>query len=684
MSRKSRKNIRYTDTRAVLTEVLPFETPISFNNRGFNAFLNDMDARFEGDSLVFRSQTIDIYPILQIIFGNYVVKDQSGAGEAKTYRVGRKGLDQATVPLNFNIRHKKDDHRRLSIPHPSTQLATAGFYKRYRSLILLHSNHSQYSVRYPQRSARYTIVKDSVFHERYRKEGFTPERGVEEYDKVRSYFVYNRYSNIHEFYDSDEYFENEKRFGWLLKLDIQKCFDSVYTHSIEWALYGKDTVKNDRDAHSSTFAQRFDVLIRSMNDDETHGILIGPEVSRLFAEVILQRIDVDIQRRLEGHGLESGRDYLMLRYVDDYFVFLKDTKSTETIVQAVSLALREFRFHLNTAKQELSSTPLISDLSIAKNRMHNFIHQSLRLDSEIRDGVESIFFRSSTAALIAEYKTILKETGLDPLDLANYTLSTLEYRVEAIIAWLIDIDFGLKGVGTRVSQNAVGRILRSTLEMAFFVYGGSPRVTPGIKLVRVAALCRTAISVFNLPSDLAHTFDDLVYRECIIQLRRGKLSRDFSVEALYLLALLGELGPDYCLSEVELCEFVGIEYAVDGTLKIPEWFGPLVIFELMRYIAVDPVSFFRLKDSLENWCIARIKVLRSLPRRTSEEVFLALGMISCPEASKETKWQILKEYSVRSRNDAAIVTSESHRWFTNWGRIDFLDELQAKRVQEVY
>lgn len=65
-----------------------------------------------------------------------------------------------------------------------------------------------------------------------------------EYENLRTYFSYKHYTNIYKFYESYQYQRAEKKFKKLVKFDIQSCFDSIYTHSIAWALNGgKDTYK---------------------------------------------------------------------------------------------------------------------------------------------------------------------------------------------------------------------------------------------------------------------------------------------------------------------------------------------------------------------------------------------------------------------------------------------------------
>ena len=62
--------------------------------------------------------------------------------------------------------------------------------------------------------------------------------------------------------------------------------------------------------------------MQGMNYQETNGIIIGPEFSRLFAEVILQYVDQRVEQELLlKHEYRHKVDYECYRYVDDYFFF---------------------------------------------------------------------------------------------------------------------------------------------------------------------------------------------------------------------------------------------------------------------------------------------------------------------------------------------------------------------------
>ena len=111
----------------------------------------------------------------------------------------------------------------------------------------------------------------------------------------------------------------EQKFHFMMNMDIASCFYHIYTHSIAWAIKGKECAKNNIDAIS--FETTFDKLMQRSNYNETNGILVGPEVSRIFAEIIFQRIDLNVLNILREKNLKLGSDYEIRRYVDDHFIF---------------------------------------------------------------------------------------------------------------------------------------------------------------------------------------------------------------------------------------------------------------------------------------------------------------------------------------------------------------------------
>ena len=218
----------------------------------------------------------------------------------------------------------------------------------------------------------------------------------------------------------------------------------------------KDIVK-DRPFEDSdkTFGGQFDILMQNLNYGETNGIIIGPEFSRIFAELILQRIDLNVMYYLrdnrDSKRLEFKTDYEIFRYVDDFFVFYNADEAKERILNAYRSHLMEFKLYINDSKSVLFEKPIITGITIAKQKIADLLNNSLTFkvsEEESRKDEENdqeekekrYSFYASSNELITRFKTIIKETGIAYKDILNYTLACIDRKVLKLIKMYSDIE----------------------------------------------------------------------------------------------------------------------------------------------------------------------------------------------------------------------------------------------------
>ena len=374
---KISKGIKKNDSRVLISDILPYELPPTFSNAGFYRFAQRVNLSISDQSCLMTRPSRASVAAIKIIFSptNFTVSQNNSR---RLFRMdsGHKSIWKFTEPFQYSIRHKQNDFRTLTIPHPLSQLEIVNFYRKFESSLLFFTDRSSFSLRKPIKVAPYAIVVDRLFLGREGERDFVEEYG-NEYSWLRSYFSYGRYSNVYKFYESRDFRQLETSFDFLLKLDIAKCFDSIYTHSIAWAAHGRSYVKSNLGSLKGTFGDSFDVVMRNMNHNETSGISIGSEASRLFAEVVLQALDVEIERKLDRRGIRSGIDFVILRYVDDYFVFLTDQRLAPQITAVIESTLQAYKLHLNPRKQQVEETPLASGISLAKHEFNSALSDQL-------------------------------------------------------------------------------------------------------------------------------------------------------------------------------------------------------------------------------------------------------------------------------------------------------------------
>lgn len=252
-----RISLTHRKQRPVLTDMLPFEVPPTFSNRGYYRFLRNNSIEIEKEQVRWICETTDLDQTMRLLFG---IKPDVGIatevvtewGRQKTRRFVPIGkCEMATIPFNFRVTHNLDG-RILSVVHPRNQVAVASFYATHSALIIYHTSVSEFSIRRPVSVSRYAYFKDKLHEERMDAVAGLEEED-REYEQLGSYFVYRKFRNIHRFFESYEYHECEKKYDAMVQFDVSKCFDSIYTHSLPWAVLGKDQTKFSLKQSKATF-----------------------------------------------------------------------------------------------------------------------------------------------------------------------------------------------------------------------------------------------------------------------------------------------------------------------------------------------------------------------------------------------------------------------------------------------
>ncbi len=135
---------------------------------------------------------------------------------------------------------------------------------------------------------------------------------------------------------------------YVLKTDLSRFYPSIYTHSIPWAIHGKEAAR--RDTRCALFGNRLDLWLRETQDRQTGGIPIGPDTSYLFAEVIASALDTSLQSAF----LSQLRG---TRYIDDYNLYFRSLSDAERALAVLHGAARQYELDINDLKTEILELP---------------------------------------------------------------------------------------------------------------------------------------------------------------------------------------------------------------------------------------------------------------------------------------------------------------------------------------
>jgi len=221
---------------------------------------------------------------------------------------------------------------------------------------------------------------------------------------------------------------------WLVRADISNCFPSIYTHSIPWALVGKDTAKNNR--RGNVWYNRIDKCSQNIKYGETNGVPIGPHTSNLLSEIILVAIDNGL------HNSENSWDYI--RKIDDYTCYTNSREDAELFLTELNKQLREYNLSLNHKKTEILELPIASGSHWTRQMEHiSHYERKGRLDYKaVRSYLDSaieLMDRNNANSSILKYaiKVLSRQTGVT--DNAKAYISKTAMNLCVIYPYLISL-----------------------------------------------------------------------------------------------------------------------------------------------------------------------------------------------------------------------------------------------------
>ena len=726
MRKRKKIKLNYSKERVLFSDVLPYECPIIFSNRYLYRFLAKylwVGEEQKIDNITWnvlkqskRLDQKDVSVFAALLFGCYEKGKRIGKLQHKP--------NDLFYPYQFNIAHKTNKNRTQSIIHPYNQWQIVEFYEQYKYSILYLCNQSSYSIRKPHKIAQYFYYRDRLHRKLSGHESDKVELFFNEYENLKTYFSYEKYANIYKFYEDYRYQRAEKKFKYLVKFDLQSCFDSIYTHTISWATAGgANKVKVLPGYHGSWVGDAFDNLMQSVNARETNGIVIGPEFSRIFAEIILQYIDQKVEQELLKKNLRLKSTYECYRYVDDYFLFYNDENVRNLFMESLTKWLKEFKLQINPSKTEVYERPFITKVTIAKQRIENLLSnifsiplweemesnlsmekeedtedEDLDKDREILDKKFNIYLPANDVN--TQIKVIVKECGIEYRDIANYLLEKISQRLDA---FLNRYEIGFKKYERLMSkeetnkddvethaqrvQRKLTNYLVSLIDVTFFVFNSNRQINTTLKLQKIInSIIIYAKRHGDFKVNPAVRFQtiskDIIFKkiqdEIALVLATTDSHRNTLHESLYLLILAKELGYAYLLSPEVIRSFIEkseLQYNFFACLILLYYYANHKCYDLQKALLTDEIlKKYRL-------------VAESERKRNSELTILTADMMTCPFVDDAYKQRLLTLMGITETKDQQMIMRFAKKQkyiFTRWTMFNLNKELQAKISQEVY
>lgn len=294
----------------ILTDLLPVEVSELFSFSQLYAFLLEKDTQKIVDNLVCE------------------IKQNKARGNSVMFKEG-----WSTKPLKYRILKGNGTMREMSVIQPVSALNLFLFIECYQKEILNYfEKHHGFSIRYHKKSTDlFYKSKSGKLTQYFQEQASRVGRGV--IQQAANYFKIAPFESINSFADSRIWRMCNFKYSYYAKLDYKSCFDSIYTHAFSWMI--ERNVVDAKDANNSHLFITIDRILQNINGRSSNGIVVGPEFSRMIAEILLQHIDGEILLELEKDGISYNDDYAAFRYVDDIFLFLINLKSLNRYYQNI-------------------------------------------------------------------------------------------------------------------------------------------------------------------------------------------------------------------------------------------------------------------------------------------------------------------------------------------------------------
>ena len=312
----------------LITDTLPAEMPAPFSYASFYRWLTDNSSNY-GDLM------------------RKAIKDTK---EESKY----PGAKYGSFPHRFYVKKKNGSSRMLSCPSILGAILMTSFISRYQKDVLYDFTKPSFSIRKHKANSSLMYVgtngkgKHKVIH--YISDQDSAENELLE--KTGMFFDIRPMHNLSRLWKSNIWVNSWKKFAneKCLHVDIENCFPSIYTHSLGW-VFPHEGAESKAFNNSGDYHNIIEHVIQRTNANETHGIPVGPEFSRLAAETLLEEIDRRVILKLESK-YRLDIDYRVLRFVDDFYIFGKNELVRNDVLDCIEKECRPFFLRLNHNKKE--------------------------------------------------------------------------------------------------------------------------------------------------------------------------------------------------------------------------------------------------------------------------------------------------------------------------------------------
>lgn len=625
--------------RVAQSDLLPYERPIFFSNRFYSRFLKYYGVVVKEGRLV---ATKHLEP---------------GLNEFLSL-IGGAPSDKRPCFQYYIAKTDDKEGRLLTVVHPYHQVRMVELYDRYKTVMIDFCHKSNFSIRHPEAIVTAHRIKSEPW-------GFLTDRKVADYTPLgqKTFFSYALFDNINDFYDDDMFLQAESKYGIMSKSDLEKCFESIQPDSLSQAMFGVDMSRA-----TGTLAQEFFELNQSYLG-KGKGIVIGPEFSRIYSEIILQNVDIQVELKLARKGIEKGKDYMFYRYVDDGFLFCmkkgEDGKSIQTaFYDCYDSLLEQYGLHRKKTESdeskeaEFTEKPFMGNITAGKVEIQKLLDDCFanRLKTlsgflHLQEGRFDDPLWLSYHRFIRDIRTIMRKYNMRYKDVMSYLLGSMQRHLENLMKsfdyvyrqyYEAEYKKEISEQGQMIKnryQDAFLSFAENLAESLFFLFRCDPRMSTSIKVVGIIDKLQLFIRgryefregalSHRFPVRCITRFDGFITSLTNTLLSTTEWKPYNQIEILNLLEPQKKMSPSDKIRPVSLETWLN----EDGqTRDFATFFS---VFEVIHFIGND-VRYEKIKSACADWISDKIRE-RKTGVSDTEVILTLIEALCCPWFDSEQK-----------------------------------------------
>jgi len=472
-------NIERNQLDYILTDVLPTELSEQFS---YHYFYEYLDTKHD-----------EINEIIELIIKHKNENKEVFNGNA----------NWVSMPLGYTIMKQLHSERTISLLQPLGAMQLFLFISAYqKEMLTLLQKNSVFSLRYHKKNNDLYYKNRNKSVTKYFAD-LSESTGKEIIEQTGMYFNVGPYKSIAAFTSSEEWLVLNSKYKYFIRTDYKACFDSIYTHTFNWII-GKD-VNDTKNFKNGSIYSAIDRILMNINARTSNGIVVGPEFSRMVAEMLLQTIDRDVFCMLLNKNIMVNENYNIYRYVDDIFIFADSEKLANEIVELYSGAARKYLLRLNETKLSRNKVPFVLDSWLNETNLFTNRAVTLLFNS-----------KGERKAYVNEHQSDQDEEKILPHLLKSESLSTskrsimnqfnglickYESKDRTIVAYFLGTllnKVGRNKEKVRIFKEDVSEtVVFNFLELALYVYSFFPNYNNTQRLLSIISYVKDEFDIFE-------------------------------------------------------------------------------------------------------------------------------------------------------------------------------------------